>query len=158
MFSNPFATVVLAHLDTQETRDDQGERKDRKFRLIKRLRERGWSETQVRQLFKLIDWMMELWPPLADELWKEMQQYEEKEHMPFITFPERYGRVEGRVEGHLEDIETILELRFRDAGTQLMPEIRLIDDAERLKNIHRAAVTVASPEELRKLWAGEAAS
>ena len=49
--SNPFATVVLAHLDTQETRQDQGERKDRKFGLIKGLRERGWSETQIRQLF-----------------------------------------------------------------------------------------------------------
>ena len=57
---NPFATVVLAHLDTQETHQDQGERKDRKFRLIKRLMERGWSETQIRQLFRLIDWMMEL--------------------------------------------------------------------------------------------------
>lgn len=61
--SNPFATVVLAHLDTQETCQDEGERKDRKFRLVKRLRGRGWSETQVRQLFRLIDWMMELPPP-----------------------------------------------------------------------------------------------
>jgi len=70
--------------------------------------------------------------------------------MPFITMPERYGRIEGR----LEDIETILELRFREAGTELMPEIRLIDDGEQLKKILRAAVTVASPEELRKVWAG----
>ena len=148
--SNPFATVVLAHLDTQETRQDQGERKDRKFRLIKRLRERGLSERQVRRLFKLIDWMMELPAPLADELWKEVQQYEEKEHMPFITFPERYGRIEGR----LEDIETILELRFQDAGSQLMPEIRLIKDEEQLKQILRAAATLASPEDLRKLGGG----
>jgi hypothetical protein len=148
--SNPFATVILAHLDTQETRHDQGERKDRKFSLIKRLRGRGWSETQVRQLFKLIDWMMELPPPLADEFWEELKQHEEKEHVPFITTPERYGRLEGR----LEDIETILEVRFGDAGTQLMPEIRLIRDAEQLKSIHRAAVTAASPEELRKLWGG----
>ncbi len=155
--SNPFATVVLADLDTQETRQDQGERKDRKFRLIKRLRERGWSETQVRQLFKLIDWMMELPEPLAGEFWKQLKQHEEKEHMPFITTPERYGRAEGRAESRFEDIETILELRFRDAGTQLMPEIRLINDAEQLRKILRAAVTVASPEELRKLWAGGSA-
>jgi len=46
-----FATVILAHLDTQETRQDQVERKDRKFRLVKRLRERGWDQTQVRELF-----------------------------------------------------------------------------------------------------------
>ena len=35
--TNLFATVVLAHLDTLETRQDPGERKDRKFRLIKGL-------------------------------------------------------------------------------------------------------------------------
>jgi hypothetical protein len=148
--SNPFATVVLAHLDTQETRQDQGERKDRKFRLIKRLRQRGWNESQVRQLFKLIDWMMELPSPLAYEFWKELKQYEEKEHMPFITTPERFGRAEGRLEG----IEAILELRFQDAGLQLMPEIRLIDNPEKLEKILHAAKTVASPDDLRKLWAG----
>jgi len=82
-----------------------------------------------------------------------VNQYEEKERMPFITTPERFGRIEGR----LEDIETILELRFPDVGTQLMPEIRLINDAEQLKEIHRAAVTAASPGELRKLWAGGSA-
>ena len=38
--SNPFAMVVLAHLDTQATHEDQGERKDRKFRIVKRLRQR----------------------------------------------------------------------------------------------------------------------
>ncbi len=151
---NPFATVVLAHLDAQETRQELGERKDRKFALIKGLRRRGWSETQVRRLFKLIDWLMELPASLADELWKEVQQYEEKERMPFITFPERFGRLEGR----LEDIETILEVRFPDAGARLMPEIRLINDAEQLRKILRAAATVASPEELRKLWAGGPAS
>jgi hypothetical protein len=149
--SNPFATVVLAHLDTQETRQDQGERKDRKFRLVKRLRERGWSETQVRKLFLLIDWMMELPEPLADEFWKVLKQDSEKNEMPFITTPERYGRAEGRVEG----IEAILELRFRDAATQLMAEIRQINDAELLEKILRAAKTVASPEDFRRLWARE---
>jgi hypothetical protein len=151
--SNPFATVVLAHLDTQETVQDQGERKDRKFRLIKRLRGRGWSETQVRQLFKLIDWMMELPPPLTEKFWKELKEYEEKEHVPFITTPERYGLATGRLEG----IEAILELRFRDAGSQLMPEIRVISDPQTLEQILHAAKTVASPEELRKLWAGGSA-
>jgi hypothetical protein len=151
--SNPFAAVVLAHLDTQETHHDQGERKDRKFRLIKRLRERGWSETQVRQLFKVIDWMMELPPPLSDEFWKELKEYEEKEHVPFITTPERYGRAEGIIKG----IEAILRVRFRDAGSQLMPEIRLIRDHEQLEKILQAAEIAASPEELRKLWASESA-
>ena len=76
--------------------------------------------------------------------------------MPFITTPERYGRKEGRMEGRLDDIETILEVRFPAAISQLMPEIRAIHDPEQLKKIHRAALTATSPEELRKLWASGA--
>jgi hypothetical protein len=151
---NPFAIVVLAHLDTQETRHDPGERKGRKFWLVKRLRQRGWSETQVRQLFRLIDWMLELPTPLDNEFWKELKQYEEKEQMPFVTTPERFGRAEGRLEGRLEGIEAVLDVRFHDVGVQLMQEIRQIHDPEQLEKILRAAKTVASPEELRKLWAG----
>ena len=150
---NPFATVVLAHLDTQDTRQRLGERKDRKFGLIKGIRKRGWSETQVRQLFKLIDWLMELPEPLVRDFWTELKQYEEKEHMPFITTPERFGRIEGRAEAFAESIETILDVRFPAASSQLMSQIRQIDDHEQLKNILRAAATVANPDELRALWA-----
>ncbi len=146
---NPFATVVLAHLDTQETRRDLGQRKERKFGLVKGLRRRGWTETQVRQLFKLIDWLMELPKPLAEEFWTEVKQYEEKEHMPFITTPQRYGRMEGLV----ESIETILEVRFPGASSHVMAEIQQIYDHEQLKNILRAAATVSTPDELRKHWA-----
>ena len=45
---NPFATVVLAHLDTQETRQRLGDRKDRKFALVRHLLERGWDAKKVR--------------------------------------------------------------------------------------------------------------
>ena len=152
---NPFATVVLAHLDTQETRQDLGERKDRKFSLVKRLRREGWSEKQVRQLFLLIDWMMDLPDPLADEFWKELKQHEEKEHMPFVSTPERFGRVEGRVEGRKDGIEAILDLRFGAAGTQLMPEVRQIHDENLVEKILKAAKTVASPEELRAIWSAD---
>jgi hypothetical protein len=149
---NPFATVVLAHLDSQETRQDLGQRKDRKFGLVKRLRQRGWSEAQVRQLFKLIDWLMELPRPLADEFWIELKQHEEKERMPFITTPEHYGRIEGITQGRLEDIEAIVGHRFPDSSSQLMSEIRKIQDHEQLKQILLAAATVPGPDELRKLW------
>ena len=120
-----------------------------KFSLVKGLRRRGWSESQVRQLFKLIDWLMELPKPLAEEFWTEVKQHEEKEKMPFITTPQRYGRIEGLV----ESIETILEVRFPAACNELMAEIRPMTDHEQLKQIVRAAATVSSPDELRKLWA-----
>ncbi len=45
-----------------------------------------------------------------------------------------------------------------EVGSQLMPEIRQIFDHEQLMKILRAAATVASPDELRKLWANGADS
>ena len=97
---------------------------------------------------------------MADEFWDELKSYKERNQMPFITTPERYGRaegLEGLAEGLAKGIEAILELRFGDAASQLMPEIRRINDDEQLKKILHAAKTAASPDELRKLWAGESA-
>ena len=95
---------------------------------------------------------MELPFPLAKEFWNKVKQDEEKERMPFITTPQRFGRIEGLTQGRLEGIEAILELRFGDAGLQLMPELRAIDNEDQLEAILRAAKTAASPDELRKLW------
>jgi len=47
----------------------------------------------------------------------------------------------------------MLELRFAEEGLRLMPEIREIHDEERLEAILKAIRTVASPDELRQLWA-----
>ena len=81
--------------------------------------------------------------------------------MPFInTFEEiamERGLSQGINQGRFEDIEAILEIRFPAATGQLMSEIRQIHDQEQLKKIHRAAATLSSPDELRKLWANGAA-
>src|SRR5262245_11782675 len=57
---NPFAAVVLAQLKELETRGAPGERWRWKVRLVKGLYERGLSADDVRQLFRLIDWMLQL--------------------------------------------------------------------------------------------------
>jgi hypothetical protein len=153
---NPFATVVLAHLKTLETREDQGERHSWKVRLIKGLYDRGWAANDVRQLFRLIDWMMDLPKALEATFWREIKRYEEEKHMPFITTPERIGREEGLSEGlsqgRLEGIEVCLKLKFGEEGLRLMPEIREIHDQEKLEAILQAIETVASPENLRRMW------
>ena len=66
--SNPFATVVLAHLDAQATRKAPGERKERKVRLVRCLLERGWDVRRARQLFRLVDWLMDLPERFEDPL------------------------------------------------------------------------------------------
>jgi hypothetical protein len=163
---NPFATVVLAHLNTQETCQRLGERQARKFALVKRLLERGWDAKKVRQLFRVIDWLMELPSDLKIEFSKQLTSYQEEKQMPFIdTFEEigmerglSKGLSQGLSQGRLEDIAMILDHRFPDVSSQLVSEIRQIHDHAQLKKILLAATTVASPEELRNLWASDSVS
>jgi hypothetical protein len=96
---NPFASVVMAHLDTQETRQDMGQRKARKFGLVKRLLERGWDAEKVRQLFRLVDWLIELPKSLGKEYWQQVTRYQKEKHMPYITTPEQIGLERGLAKG-----------------------------------------------------------
>ena len=68
---NPFAAVVLAHLKTRETRRDPDARCIWKIRLIKGLYERGLSKENIRDLFRMIDWMMDLPEAQYQRFWQE---------------------------------------------------------------------------------------
>jgi hypothetical protein len=89
--ANPFATVVLAHLKTLETRADNDKRQAWKIRLVKGLYDRGLSARDVRQLFRFIDWVMDLPEDLENGVWQEIQNYEQEKNMPFIDIAERTG-------------------------------------------------------------------
>ena len=152
---NPFAMVVLAHLITRQTRHSPRTRHASKIKLIKGLYERSWAADDVRHLFRMIDWMVNLPKPLDLTFWHQIKQYEEEKHMPFMTTPERIGREEGRTEGLIKGIEVALELKFGEAGLLLMPEIRVIADEAKLEAVLLAIRTAGSPEDLRRVWTGE---
>ena len=59
---NPFARMVLAHLKAQQTRGDPRTAIPGKNGWCVDCIERGFSAKDVRELFRLIDWIMEL-PP-----------------------------------------------------------------------------------------------
>ena len=89
--------------------------------------------------------------------------------MPYITYAERRGmehglqegRVQGREEGREEGIAqgqltglltglgVALNLRFGEAGAELLPLLRQIEDAARLEAILQRLQTVSSLDELR---------
>lgn len=174
---NVFAMVVLAHLKTLQTRRNPSERHTWKVRLIKGLYDRGLSADDVRQLFRVIDWMMDLPRSLEAIFWGEIKRYEEEKRMPFLTTPERIGREEGLAEGLaqglsqgisqglsqglsqgisqgvIQGIEVALQIKFGEEGLRLMPEIRQIRDQEKLEAVLRAVATAASPQDLRRMWA-----
>ncbi len=151
--ANPFARVVLAHLKALETRRDPAGRHQWKLRLVRGLYEGGFSADDVRELFRLIDWMMELPPALNSLFWQEMNRLEEERHMPYVTSVERIGIAKGRKLALIESIEDLLRDKFGKAGLALLPEIKALDDAEKYRTIIRAIAVANSPEDVRKVWA-----
>jgi hypothetical protein len=148
--ANPFALLVLAHLKTLETQQDAAQRRTWKFRLIRGLYERGFTQEQVRHLFRVLDWMMSLPAEQSRLFWREFQLYEREKQMPYIPREEQLKHI-WKWETLIEAIEAILDVRFGSTGLEVMPAIRRVDDLDTLRTIHRAAPTVASAEDLFRL-------
>ncbi|MCY2988120.1 MAG: hypothetical protein NTY19_09695 [Planctomycetota bacterium] len=68
----------------------------------------GYNAEQVRELFRLIDWMMHLRADLEERFKQELDQLEESLQMPFVTSVERIAKAEGRTEGRTEGGATVL--------------------------------------------------
>ncbi|MCC5599057.1 cytosolic protein [Nostoc favosum] len=146
--SNPFATVVMAHLKAKETRQNDQERKRWKLDLTKRLYEKGYQREDIINLFRFIDWVMRLPEELENSFWQEVTQYEEEKKMPYITSVEKRGIREGLLQG----LEIALELKFGNEGLTILPEIVQIQNVEILRAILTSIKTVNTLEELRQIY------
>lgn len=62
------------------------------------------------------------------------------------------GLRQGVQQGLLRGIELALELKYGAAGVVLLPEIRQIDDVQKLQDIHDHIRTAATAEELRRFY------
>lgn len=88
----------MAHLKTKETRNDAPARKEWKFRLTRRLYEQGYERQDILNLFRFLDWIMELPEGLKQTFWIDLEQYEQERQMPYITSIEQMGIEKGREE------------------------------------------------------------
>jgi hypothetical protein len=151
---NPFALVVLAHLKTLETRNDPAARRVWKFRMTKGLYERGLDGEQIRCLFRILDWIMELPAELEKALIRDLADFEKEKKMPYLTSIERIARQEGKAEGKAEEkAESVLRL-LRRLATESLPEdlvatIRSTADPARLDQWFEIAANSKSVEEFR---------
>jgi hypothetical protein len=102
---NPFATVVMAHLKTQQTSKKPGERKTWKFSLIRRLYELGFPEKDIRNLYRFVDWVMILSKALEAEFWQDFKEFEQERTMSYITTGERIGYERGQQELVLRQLQ-----------------------------------------------------
>ncbi len=106
---NPFGIVVMAHLTSITTTKDDPERATRKKKLMEMLYERGYSEKDILNLYRFIDWVISLPEGLEIQFHEEVFNLEKERKMPYITTAERIGLKKGREEGILEGMEKGIE-------------------------------------------------
>jgi len=154
---NPFATVVLAHLAALETRGDMARRGLAKLDLTRRLYERGYYRQEVLDLYRFIDWLLQLPEELEAQVWHQILKYEEAQNLAYISTAERMGHQKGLREGLMAGLELALELKFGRAGLDLVPELRQIEDPAVLQAVAERLKTANVPDELRPIYGtGEA--
>jgi hypothetical protein len=136
--TNPFASVVMAQLKMQETKQDKAARKVWKLWLIRRLYESGYNQTDVVNLFHFIDWLLKLPKALDDEFWQDLQTYEEERTMPYITSVERIGRRIGREEERRSLVTLLLGEKFGDLPESTQTQITALS----LKQLEALAIAL----------------
>ena len=113
---NPFATVVLAHLAAQATRDDVRARYRRKLQLTRRLYERGLTRQRIIDLYRFLDWILRLPDDLELRYTDAIFAIEESLKMPYVSFVERRGQALGEALGEARGAASVprgqLERRF----------------------------------------------
>jgi hypothetical protein len=130
----------------------------------------------VLELFRFIDWMMNLPEGLELQFVQDVIAFEGEQPMQYVTSVERFGiekgrqegvqigrqegvqigRQEGvqigRQEGLLEGIEVGLKLKFGATGLTLLPEIREIQDVAVLEAVLKGLETADELDALRRLY------
>ena len=160
--SNPFAIVVMAHLQSLATRHDPKERLRSKLALVKMLYERGYSRQDILDLFRFIDWVLVLPEELEEDFSHAVVKYEETMKMPYVTSVERVGIKIGEKIGekrgekkgekkatlrtYREAVIEILKARFGGIPAALTSVVNGLDDQAVLKGLLKEAATTPSIE------------
>jgi hypothetical protein len=146
---NLFALVVMAQIRAKVT-DEAETLKGWKFRLIRRMYERGYSETLILQVFRLIDWMIRLPQALEADFRQTLYAYEEQLRMPYVTTVEQAGIEKGLQQGLQRGEATILMRQFsRKFGPEAVETYRSrIESAEpeQLEAWSERILTADTPE------------
>lgn len=153
MQTNMFATIVLSHRDAMDTQNDAEERARRKIARYRRMLQQGHTAEDIRSLLNLLDHLLRLPPPLAQETNASMRQVEEEFAVSSITSFEETGIEKGRVEGLQQGIAALLRVRFGEESAPLLEEISQITDLTTLEAILAQAETAPTLDVIRQVYA-----
>ncbi|WP_029630015.1 RpnC/YadD family protein [Zavarzinella formosa] len=150
---NPIGLMVAAHLESLLTGNDPEQRLTAKLRLVRRLTDRGASPEDIRQMYRLVDWFLDLPSELTQRFREGVDVIQQEKRMPYLTSTEQFCMDQGESKGLREVLEPTLAARFDDAGRifaeETLPNLNL-KALRRLKDVIWKAPSV---EHLRELVA-----
>jgi hypothetical protein len=154
--ANPFAMVVLAHLQSLATPQDPALRRSWKLRLVKSLYERKLTKENVRELFRLLDWILVLPDDLQEQFREDVHHYEQEKRIPYLSSLERMAMEKGHKRGREEGLQVAhdgialaLEARFGPAGRKLGGRVRRITDVAELRRLSKIIKAAQSVDDVR---------
>ncbi len=170
---NPVARVIEAHRMAQRTGKDVKGRREGKLGLVRRLLESGMEETEVREVMRLIHWLLALPEQEELEFRKDVRDMEASMQTKRRSTYERIvweegverglaqGRDEGRQEGRLEGrycaarelLLDLIRVRFGPCTPALRNRVEAIQDEARLRELALAVVTIPSLSEFEAIAA-----
>lgn len=140
--SNPFAVVTQAHLQAQDTASSETARYQAKLGLIRSLYRRGLKRQDILELFRFIDWVLTLPEGLENQLWTEVQQFDEERRMRYVSSFERIAQKKGMEKGIGQGQAKLLHLQIQQRFGLIPPEIAARIEAGQPKQLERWALRV----------------
>jgi hypothetical protein len=90
--------LARAQIEALRTAGDPEERYRSKWLLVRGLYDLGYNPQEVREVIRLVDWMMHLRVDLEQRFRQELNIFEEQQNMPYITSMERLAEARGKAD------------------------------------------------------------
>ncbi|NUQ65831.1 MAG: DUF4351 domain-containing protein [Pirellulales bacterium] len=124
--------VARAQIAALRTAGEPEGRYRAKWQLVRNLYRLGYNADELREIFRLIDWMMRLPEDLGQKFERELIALEESLRMPYVTSVEQIaeargkakGKAEGKAEGKVEGGAAVLLRLLAKAYGPLSPEFQ----------------------------------
>ena len=155
---SPFAVVSLVQLRKLEAAGDMARRFEFKVAETRRLlSNKGWSEDDIRNLFRFLDYVLVLPDELTVRYRQELEILEKELQVPYLTSIERLAREKGIEEGIEKGVEQAardlilqtIEVRFGNVPEALRSRIEQCHDSQLLRRFHQRALTAISAADLQ---------
>lgn len=140
---NPVALLLLAHRAALRLRGGPELLLAEKMRLTREIEGLGYNRDVGYQLFRLLDWLVQL--PEGYKAWYEdfLVELEEAGKMPYLTTPERYALKRGIEQGIQQGLQAgmrrailrVLQARFGSVPPTLEERLEQIQSEETLQEL-----------------------